>query len=180
MKALIVYGTWMGSTGQIAEEMGKTLSEQGYEVTVKNAGDVRGVRVQDFDLVIVGSAVRITRWKGEATKFLKSNEGILAGKKVALFASGNAGGDPALADYAKKSIDDAASRFPSIRPVALAYFGGRLDFSKPDMLMRVISGPIKKDLEKKGIDTSKPYDARDWDAIRQWARDVAEKGRSQR
>ena len=32
----------------------------------------------------------------------------------------------------------------------------------------------KKDLEEKGIDTSKPYDFRDWDEIRAWARNLVD------
>lgn len=177
MKALIVYGTWRGATEEIAEEIGKALAEQGYEATVKNAAEAKGINVQDFDLIIVGSSVRITRWKGEAAGFLKSNQNSLARKKVALFASGTAGGDPELADYALKSIEGMAAKFPSIKPLSLAYFGGYLDFSKPDLITRIVSGPMKKAFEKKGIDTSKPYDTRDWAAIRQWAREVGEKAR---
>jgi menaquinone-dependent protoporphyrinogen oxidase len=37
---------------------------------------------------------------------------------------------------------------------------------------------IKKELEKQGIDTTKRHDYRDWDAIKEWARDlVAKNGR---
>jgi menaquinone-dependent protoporphyrinogen oxidase len=36
---------------------------------------------------------------------------------------------------------------------------------------------MKKEFQKKGIDTSKPYDTRDFAAIRKWAEEVAAKAR---
>ena len=70
-----------------------------------------------------------------------------------------------------------AASFPALKPVALAFFGGYMDFNSPNLVVRLIGGAIKKDLEKKGIDTSKPYDTRDFAAIRKWAEDVAAKAR---
>jgi menaquinone-dependent protoporphyrinogen oxidase len=69
-----------------------------------------------------------------------------------------------------------ASKFPAIMPVGLAYFGGYLDFSSKSRIDRFF-GAVKKDLEKKGIDTSKPIDQRDWAAIRAWANGLAAKAR---
>jgi menaquinone-dependent protoporphyrinogen oxidase len=175
MEALVVYGTRGGATKRIADEIAKAFTEQGFKATVKNAGETRGVDVNDFDLVVVGSSVWATMWKRDAVGFIKSNRKALAGKKVALFSSGLAGGDPAQADYAKKSIDGVAAKFPEIRPLALAYFGGYVDFDSPNFIAKFMAGAMKKDLDKKGIDMSKPYDTRDWTAIRQWAKDVAAK-----
>jgi menaquinone-dependent protoporphyrinogen oxidase len=177
MKAIIVYGTRGGSTKQIADEIGKVFGEQGFAVTVKNAKDTRGVDVNAFDLVVVGSSVWAARWKRQATGFLKRNAKKLAGKKVALFSSGLAGDDPAKMDDANKSIANVAAKFPAIKPLALAYFGGVVDFDSPNFFARFFANAMKKDFEKKGIDTSKPVDHRDWDAIRKWAADVAAKAK---
>jgi menaquinone-dependent protoporphyrinogen oxidase len=177
MKALIVYGTRGGSTRQIAEEIGKVLGGQGYAVTVKDAKDTRGVDVNVFDLVVVGSSVWATKWKRQAMGFLKKNRNKLADKKVALFSSGLAGDDPAKMDYANQSIAKVAAQFPAIKPLALAYFGGCVNFDSPSFVARFMANMMKKDFEKKGIDTSKPVDHRDWDAIRRWAADVAAKAK---
>jgi menaquinone-dependent protoporphyrinogen oxidase len=117
-------------------------------------------------------------WKWQATRFLKKNAKKLAGKKVALFSSGLAGGDPAKKDYADESIRKTAAKFPMIKPLALAYFGGLVDFEHPSFFARPMAGAMKKGLEKKGQDTSKPYDTRDFAAIRQWAADVAAKAKA--
>lgn len=178
MKALIIYGTRGGATKQIAEEIGKVMGEQGFTVTVEDAKRSRAFDVNTFDLIVVGSSVWATMWKWQATRFLKRNAKKLAGKKVALFSSGLAGGDPARMDYAAKSIEKTASKFPTIKPLALAYFGGLVDFEHPTFFARPLAMGMKKDLEKKGKDTSKPYDTRDFVAIRKWAADVAAKAKA--
>jgi len=178
MKALVIYGTRGGATKQIAEEIGKALGEQGFTVTVEDARRSRGIDVNTFDLIVVGSSVWATMWKWQASRFLKRNAKKLAGKKVALFSSGLLGGDPAMTGEANKSIEKTAAKFPTIKPLALTYFGGFVDFEHPSLLTRPIAGAMKKDLEKKGKDTSKPYDTRDFDAIRKWAADVATKAKA--
>jgi menaquinone-dependent protoporphyrinogen oxidase len=177
MKALVVYGTRGGATRGIADEIGKTLTEQGYESTVKNATETKGVRAEDFDLVIVDSSVYAGMWSGKAKGFLKKNQKTLASKKVALFSSGLAGSDPTQANAAKQSIEKTAAQFTAIKPVALAYFGGVVNFDSPNFFARIMANAMKADFVKKGFDTSKPIDQRDWEAIRQWTKDVAAKAR---
>jgi menaquinone-dependent protoporphyrinogen oxidase len=178
MKALVIYGTRGGATKQIADEIGKVLGEQGLAVTVEDARKAGGIDVNAFDLVIAGSSVWATMWKWQATRFLKKNVKKLASKKIALFSSGLAGGDPENKDYARQSIEKTAAKFPAIKPLALAYFGGLVDFEHPSFFARPMANAMKKDLEKKGQDTSKPYDTRDFPAIRQWAAEVAAKAKA--
>ena len=175
MLALIVYGTRGGATKEIAQEMEEALDEKDCKVTEKDAKESSGIDVEAFDLIIVGSGVRAGKWEGKATDFLKKNQPALAGKKVALFSSGMMAGDPAMIEETEKSIAKVAAAFPAIKPVALAYFGGYLDFNSGNLIVRLISGAMKKHLEKKGIDTSKPYDTRDFAAIRKWTGEVAAK-----
>jgi menaquinone-dependent protoporphyrinogen oxidase len=177
MRALAIYGTRGGATKQIADEIGKVLGEQGFTVTVEDAKRSSGIDVKAFDLIVVGSSVWANMWKWQATRFLKRNAKKLAGKKVALFSSGLLGGDPAKVDEANKSIEKTAAKFPTIKPLALAYFGGLVDFEHPALLARPLAGAMKKDLEKKGTDTSKSYDTRDFVAIRKWATDLAAKAK---
>ncbi len=178
MKALVIYGTRGGATKQIADEIEKVLDEQGFSTTVENAKRSRRFDVNSFDLVVVGSSVWATMWKWQAARFIKRNARKLAGKKVALFSSGLLGNDPTKTDEANKNIEKTASKFPTIKPLALAYFGGMVDFEHPSFFARPMSMAMKKDLEKKGKDTSKPYDTRDFVAIRKWAADLAAKAKA--
>jgi menaquinone-dependent protoporphyrinogen oxidase len=178
MKALVVYGTRGGATKDIADEIGKVLGEQGYAVTVRDARKTRGLDVNGFDLVLVGSSVWATMWKWQANRFLKRNAKELAGKKVALFSSGLLGNDPAKKDEADSSIKKQAAKFPAIRPLGLAYFGGFVDFEHPGMFAGFVAKAVKKDLETKGINPGKFYDNRDFAAIRRWTADVAAKAKA--
>lgn len=175
MKALIVYGTRGGATKAIADEIVKALAEQGYEVIAMDARDTKGVDVKSFDHVVVGSSVWAGMWAGKATAFLKANQETLAVKKVALFSSGITASDPEKVEMANQSLEKVAATFPALKPVALAFFGGYLDFKSPNLIARITGSVIKKDLAKKGIDTSKPYDTRDFTAIRNWTLAVAAK-----
>jgi menaquinone-dependent protoporphyrinogen oxidase len=177
MKALIVYGTRSGATKGIADEIAKALTEKGYTATVANAKESKGVDVKAYDLVVVGSSVWATWWSGAAKGFLRRNQRVLAGKKVALFSSGLAGNDPAQMDYANQSIAKVAANYPELKPLALAYFGGYIDFNSGNFFIKMVSKAMKEDFAKKGVDTSKPYDGRNLPAVHQWALELADKAR---
>jgi menaquinone-dependent protoporphyrinogen IX oxidase len=55
-KALVVYGTHYGGTRGVAEEIGRTLSGEGFDVDVV---DVKkgAPPVEPYDLVVVGSGI---------------------------------------------------------------------------------------------------------------------------
>jgi menaquinone-dependent protoporphyrinogen oxidase len=58
-------------------------------------------------------------------------------------------------------------------PLATGFFGSTFDpNSKNGLLFKMVMRSIKKDLEKQGIDVSKPLDYRNWDEIRAWARNL--------
>jgi menaquinone-dependent protoporphyrinogen oxidase len=177
MKALVIYGTRSGATKKIADEIGKVLGEQGFSMTVENAAKSGGIDVNSYDLVVVGSSVWALAWKRQATDFVKRNRKALAGKKVALFWSGWAGDDPVDPDIIDMSMAKVTDAFPSIKPLEKAYFGSYTSFDSWNPIARIACNSMKKEFEKKGIDTSEPVDRRDWNAIRQWAADVAAKAR---
>ncbi|OPY30098.1 MAG: protoporphyrinogen oxidase [Methanocella sp. PtaU1.Bin125] len=173
MKALIVYGTRGGSTKQIAEEMGKIFGEHGYAATVRNAKESGGIDVSDYDVIVAGRSVRALKWTRQATAFLKRNQKVLCGKKVALFWSGRAGDDPVDQGNVNRAMAKVTGAFPEIKPLRTAYFGSYTAFGSWNPVARIANNVMKKEFEKRGIDVSRPVDRRDWDAIRQWAADVA-------
>jgi len=175
-KALIIYGTRGGATTAIAEEIGKALTEQGFESTVKDVRDIKGVDVNAYDLIIAGSSVWGGMWTRNMSVFLNKKQGILANKKVALFASGLSGADPTQRDRGMKSyLEKVAAKYPAVKPLSLGLFGGYMDFDSHSPIIRLLGGAIKKGLKEKGVDTNKPYDTRDFVAIHKWAEEVAVK-----
>ena len=180
MKALIVYGTRYGTAAEIAEEMSRVMKEEGAEVDLVDSRGLKNFDVAPYDLVVVGSGIKMGKWTKNALNFLKNNKEILTSKKVALFVScGAANEEKSRAEGQEKYLDDVANKYLLNEPVATGLFGSVYDpEAKHGLMYKFTRSFIKKELEKQGIDTTKRHDYRDWDAIKEWARDlVAKNGR---
>jgi menaquinone-dependent protoporphyrinogen IX oxidase len=131
-----------------------------------------------------GRAAEYLCWMGEPEDFLKRFREELAGKKVALFVScGIAAPKPAqtpeqVAAARKQYLDDKATQY-GLTPIALGFFGPAYDYNNMPWWASMFMNSAKKDLLSTGARETKPgfYDARDWDAIRAWAKDLATKTR---
>ena len=62
MKALVVYGTRYGTATEIAEEITRTLKEEGVETDLLDSRGLKDWDVTPYDLVIVGSGIKIGKW----------------------------------------------------------------------------------------------------------------------
>jgi menaquinone-dependent protoporphyrinogen oxidase len=87
MKTLIVYGTRYGATAGTSDEIAKVLREQGFDVRVINAKNEKIKSISDYELIIVGSGMRMGKWTDEADDFLKKFQKEQEKKKLALFVS---------------------------------------------------------------------------------------------
>lgn len=78
--ALIVYGIRYRATITTSEAIARVLRSRGIDTKVSRARDVSGRDVEEGDLIVVGSGIRIDRWTGEADRFLARNRIELAKK----------------------------------------------------------------------------------------------------
>ena len=92
MTVLVAYSSKRGSTAEIAETLAATLRREGLGVCLERAEDVRSL--ERYDAVVLGSAVYMKRWRGEAKHFLKRHRKALRQKPFWVFSSGPVG-DPA-------------------------------------------------------------------------------------
>jgi len=86
---LVAYASRHGATQEIAERVADTLRAAGLEASarpVRDAGDLAG-----YDAFVVGSAVYMFHWLKDATRFVRANRAILAGRPLWLFSSGPLG-----------------------------------------------------------------------------------------
>ncbi|WP_414469106.1 flavodoxin domain-containing protein [Methanobacterium sp. ACI-7] len=174
MKALIVYGTRYSTATGIAEEMGRILEDEVVEVDLKDARNLKDCNVDPYDLVIVGSGIKIGKWTKGSLNFLKNNKESLKNKKVALFVTCGAANDPKTVNEGQeKYLDDVADKYLYNKPVATGLFGSLYDpDAKHGLLHKMTLRSIKKELEKQGKDITKYHDYRDWDKIGAWARSL--------
>ena len=177
MKALIVYGTRYGTTEEIAEEIGRVMEDERVEVDVINSKGLKNYEVSPYDLVAVGSGIKMGKWTKESLKFLRDNKSLLANKKVALFVScGFANIKEKRAEAQEKYLDQVALEHLSGDPVATGLFGAVYDPNAKHGLMYklVTKFVIEKELKKQGKEIGKRLDDRNWDEIRAWGRDLAD------
>jgi menaquinone-dependent protoporphyrinogen oxidase len=158
-KILVAYATKAGSTGEVAEAIGKALCAGGAAVEVRPVKEVNDV--SGYSGVVVGSAIRIGRWLPEATGFVEANAGTLATMPVAYFQLSGF-----LQDDTPEKRQEAAAYLASVRalvePVSEGLFAGKIDYGTLSFFDRTIAKLVG----------SAEGDWRDWNAIRKWARVV--------
>jgi menaquinone-dependent protoporphyrinogen oxidase len=182
MKTLIVYGTRYGATASTSEEIAKVLMEESLDVKVVNAKEEKVKDISPYELIIVGNGMQMGKWTGEAEDFLKHFQTQLAQKKLALFVSTmktvseREGKTEDVAKIRKAALDDKVTKY-NLNPILLGFFGGCLDFNKMNIITRKVFGSIRPQLEKDGFKElpSGVYDLRDWEEIRGWAKELANK-----
>ena len=165
MKSLLVaYASKTGSTQEVAEAVTHELQQQGYEVDLMSARDVK--EIKKYTGVVLGTAVRMNRPVGEAMKFIKKFSDELNTIPTVLFSLGLTMKEntPASRQAAEDALDSITEE---IRPIEIATFGGNLDISKLLPIMRFAFSQDKSGNLAEG-------DYRDWDAIRSWAKSLGQ------
>ena len=161
-KILITYASRAGSTAEIAEAIGRTLSQSGTQVEVLPMQDVKDVSV--YQAVVVGSAMRSSKWLPEAMEFITTHRTILSEKPFATFTVCITLAMSNSEQYRKAVAAWIEPVRAQVRPVSEGLFAGILDFSKLPLnwetvkLRAVVAlGIFPRD------------DRRDWKAIHDWA-----------
>jgi hypothetical protein len=89
MKVLVCAATKYGATGEIAEAVADVLAAKGLEVTVIPPEKVGAV--EEFDAVVLGSAVYMGQWLKPARELAERQAAALGARPVWLFSGGPVG-----------------------------------------------------------------------------------------
>jgi menaquinone-dependent protoporphyrinogen oxidase len=162
-KILVTYASKYGSTGGVADAIGKGLCSKGAAVDVllmKNA-----VNLSSYQGVLVGSAIYMGKWLPEAVDFVKNNVEVLRQIPVAYFLVCMTLCKPTEENRAKvlAYLDPVLKAIPEVKPAGIGAFAGALDYNNLSWLNKTI-------LKSKGTPEG---DFRDWKAIRTWAEESA-------
>lgn len=166
-RILVTYATRTGSTVGVAEAIGKTLAENGAQVEVLPMQDVKDLA--PYQAVIAGSAIQGQNWLPEAVAFVRTHRSALSQKPFAIFTvcMTMTIKDGAYSEAIRDWVQPVRAL---VKPMSEGYFAGTLDISKvpsfADRLKFRIS--VMTRVWSEG-------DHRDWDAIRDWANDLAGK-----
>jgi menaquinone-dependent protoporphyrinogen oxidase len=161
-QVLVAYATKYGATADIAHKIGEVLRQQGLEVSVVSASDVRDVN--PYDAVVLGSGVCAGNWLKEAVNLLEKHATILATKPVWLFSSGPTGeGDPVEIMKGWRFPEAQKVVAERIKPRDMALFHGSIDMNKLRFGERLIIRALR----------AKVGDFRDWEMIGSWAKRIS-------
>ncbi len=156
MRVLITFGSKSGGTAGIARSLGEALEQQGLDVVVEPASEVRDVGA--YGAVVVGGSVYANRWHADARRLVARNVDALRRVPVWMFSSG--------------PLDDSAERVdvPPTTQVSVLMrrigaqghrtFGGRLL-------------PDAKGFPAQAMAKTMSGDWRNPERIRAWAADIA-------
>jgi menaquinone-dependent protoporphyrinogen oxidase len=154
-RVLVAYASKLGSTEEIARAIAAVLTEQGHEAVAVSVREARSL--EEWDAVVLGSALYAAHWQRDANKFVERHRGALAERPLWIFSSGplderQARANLPITSHAAAILQDLVYRDHRT-------FGGRL---APD-------APVDPQVLK----THPIGDFRDWDAIREWAGAIA-------
>jgi menaquinone-dependent protoporphyrinogen oxidase len=160
MKVLVAYASKRGSTAEIAEAVASTLAESGFEVDCEEAASVRAL--EPYDALVLGSAVYMKRWRGDARRFLRRHRRALADLPFWVFSSGPVG-DPAedSPEWTEPPKIVAAAERLGVRGHVV--FGGRLPAEPKGKIESAMVIGVPPEFR----------DRRDWDEIRAWTKTIA-------
>jgi len=158
-KILVAYASRYGSTMEVAEAVGETLTGRGAEVDVLSAKEATaaGVDVSSYGMVVIGSPVYAGKWLGDALEFVKKHADALQTVPVAIFSVGLTMTED-TPENREKMAEAAAGVTDLVSPVATGMFAGKLVYKALNLPMRLIIKAMK----------SPEGDFRNWDAIREW------------
>jgi menaquinone-dependent protoporphyrinogen oxidase len=160
-RILIAYARKSGSTGEVADAVGKALCDSGAAVDVKRVQDVKDLK--PYRAVVLGTALRMENPLSEAVSFAKKHHAALAALPVAGFCVGLTmkEGTPENREKAKQQMAVLLAEMPA--PVSLDFFGGKVDYKKLGPIMGYMFSLDKSGEMAEG-------DWRNWDAISAWSK----------
>jgi menaquinone-dependent protoporphyrinogen oxidase len=158
---LVAHASKRGSTAEIADAIAEALRQSGLTVDCKPAEDTGAL--DGYDAVVLGSAVYMKRWRGDAKHFLRKHGDELSRLPFWVFSSGPVGDPSKDADPSWLEPPRIVGRVEQLGARDHVVFGGRVP-AEP-------RGPIERAMLN---NTPEQYrDRRDWDEINAWAGRIA-------
>jgi menaquinone-dependent protoporphyrinogen oxidase len=163
-EVLVAYASFCGTTGGVAEAIGQVLCDTGAAVDVRLVKNVEDL--SSYKTAVIGSAVRSSSWWPDAIEFVKKNQRVLSQMPVAYFLTCLAlyKDTEASRRVASGYMNPVLKAIPDVKPVDMGVFAGVLDYSKLNLVYRMV---MKSTMKKRGVPEG---DFRNWNAIRSWAK----------
>ena len=158
MRVLVIAASKHGSTAEIATALGEALARRGIATTVADASDVADI--EEYDAVVLGSAVYAGRWRQEARELAELHGEFLHSRPVWLFSSGPVG-DPLKPEEDPVDVEQITA---IVGARGHRVFAGKIDKSRLSLAEKAIVKSLKVP----------EGDYRDFAAAAAWAGEIAD------
>jgi menaquinone-dependent protoporphyrinogen oxidase len=160
-KILVTYASKHGSTAEIAQAIGKSLSERGHAVDIYSVDVVQST--QAYEAIVLGSAVYSGRWMKDAITFLQIHH--FGNLPFFIFSSGPIGDDNPETLRERFPLPEIVQRLSqSLNVKDAQVFHGKIDIRKLSLAELMLFKSI-------GAQTG---DFRRWDRIKFWAQHISD------
>jgi menaquinone-dependent protoporphyrinogen oxidase len=157
MRVLVSAASKHGAAQEIGDRIGAVLGDRGHVVDVRGPCDVGAV--DDYDVVVLGSAVYAGHWQRDARELTRRQHEALRHRPVWLFSSGPVG-DPPGPDEATEDGDEIRAQ---LRALEHHVFPGRIDTQERSLPERAVVTALRV----------RAGDYRDWNDVDRWAASIA-------
>ena len=157
MQVLVAVASRHGSTHGIANAIAQELQALGVAADVRRLDEVPDL--ENYDVVVLGSAVYMGNWESAANQFLQRHQSRLLTMPVWLFSSGPVGNDDRPGQGDPPKVVEIA-RLTHARGHQM--FAGKLDRHDLSFGERLVVNVVH----------APDGDFRDWSAIRSWADEI--------
>jgi menaquinone-dependent protoporphyrinogen oxidase len=161
-KILVTYASLTGSTGEVAEAIGKTLVESGLQVDVRPMKEIHDL--SPYRAVVAGSAIHGAKWLPEAMQFMHTYQAELSRRPFAAFLVCITLGMPGAAKYRDGVSSWMEPVRALVRPVSEGLFAGNMDLARLPLTFDAVM--VRVAVALKALPNG---DHRDWVAVRAWA-----------
>ena len=174
MKLLIVYGTTEGHSRKIARFMKDILQDAGHEVTIADASD-EPPGPKDYDGVLIGGSIHIHKYQPAVAHYITHHVAALNKMPGAFFSVCLAVASDIEEEHleAQKITSDFLLQ-TGWAPLMTTQIAGALKYTEYDFFKRLIMKMISKK-EGRTTDTSQNYEYTDWNEVKKFVVEFADK-----
>ena len=174
MRILIVYSTTEGQTRKIARFMEDVLQDAGYQVAIADATD-EPPAPDSYDAILLGGSIHFHKYQSALTHYVRSFVDILNKRPAAFFSVCMAIASEFEEEHREaRKITTNFLEQVGWHPMMTTQIAGALKYTRYDFFKRLIMKMIAKKEGHSG-DTSHDYEFTDWDTVRQFVLEFAEK-----
>ncbi|MEZ7498611.1 menaquinone-dependent protoporphyrinogen IX dehydrogenase [Flavobacterium sp. Arc3] len=174
MKLLIIYGTTEGQTRKIARFMQEVLQENGHQVIIADASDEPPTPT-DFDAVLIGGSIHMHKYQSPMAHYITSHVTDLNKMPTAFFSVSLAVASDMEEEHEEvQKITDKFLTKKGWKPMVTTQIAGALKYTQYDYFKRLIMKFISKK-EGRTTDTSQDFEYTDWNAVKKFIDQFADK-----